>query len=335
MAKLTKTSSGKKSAGKTPGSATEDKEPKGRRIGLVTAALILIVILVIVGIGYYWFYVKPFQTNVIIVGDDTINIGYFIKRTRMDATASGDPNIMLDKLNHEILLKQGAPRYGIEATEEDIDEALREIARGESETISDSEFKEWYRQQRNETELSDAEYRDFIRTYLLRIRLHGYLAERVPTVVEQVHLHIIVLDSYEDALEVKEKLEAGADFADLAREVSVDPESGENGGDIGWAPVDILEGPFGWAVPSLAIGEISPPLRISETEMVFSLIMVSEKAAAREVDENSLLIMKVKVLEDWLVEEMRYKKIEFHGFKNGFDSETYAWIKWQLAKRER
>jgi len=32
---------------------------------------------------------------------------------------------------------------------------------------------------------------------------------------------------------------------------------------------------------------------------------------------------------------MGYKKVEFHGFNNGFDSETYYWIKAQLAKREK
>lgn len=333
MAKSTRASPGKKSTGKTPDSTTEGKEQKGRRTGLIIAASVIAAIAITVGIGIYWTQGRPLQTKIIVVGEDTINIGYFIKRIQMDITASGDPNVMLERLTHEILIKQGAPRYGIEATDADIDEALREIARGESETISDSEFKEWYRQQLNETELSDSEFKEYIRTYLLRIRLHEYLAERVPTVAEQVHLHVIVLESYEDALEVKEKLDAGADFADLAREVSIDPTSKENGGAVGWLPVDVLDNPFSWAVANLAIGEVSEPLRASET--AFSIITVSEKAVAREVDEEYLQILQAKVIEDWLVQEMRQTKIEFHGFNNGFDSDTYAWIQWQLARREK
>ena len=331
MAQFTKASRGKRSVRKPPDSTTEGKEQKGRRTRLITASLIIAIILVVVGVGYYLIYVKPFQTKVIVVGEDTINIGYFIKRIRMDITASGDPNVMLERLTHEILIKQGAPRYGIEVTDDDITEALKEMARGQSETISDSEFKEWYRQQLNETELTDSEYRDLTHTLVLAQRLHEYLAERVPTVAEQVHLHIIVLESYEDALEVQEKLDAGADFADLAREVSIDEETRENGGDLEWVPVEILEGQFEWAVLNLDIGEASEPLRTGE--LAFSIITISEKAAAREVDEDALEIMKAKVLQDWLVEEMRYKKIEFHGFTNGFDSETYYWIKTQLAKR--
>ena len=333
MAQFSRTSSGRKLAKKAPTPTTEGKEQKGRRTWIITVVLVLIVIMAVVGIGYYWFYVKPFQTKVIIVGEDSINIGYFIKRLRMDAAAGGDPNIMLERLTHEVLIRQGAPRYGFEATEEDIDEALRQMAQGESEAISDSEFKEWYRQQLNETEFSNAEYRELTATFVLASKLQEYLAERVPTVAEQVYLHIIILETYEEALEVKEKLDAGADFAELARELSLDTTSGENGGDIGWIPVDVLESPFDWAIPNLDIGVVSDPLRTGETS--FSLIMISEKAVAREVEEGYLEVLKAKVLDDWLVEEMGYKKVEFHGFNNGFDSETYYWIKAQLAKREK
>ncbi len=331
MAQSTKASRSKRAAGKTPDSATEGKEPKGRRARLIIAASVIAAIAITVVIGIYWTQGRPLQTKIIVVGEDTINIGYFIKRLQMDTTASGDPNLMLETLAHEMLIRQGAPRYGIEVTEEDVDEALREIARGESGTISDSEFKAWYRQQLNETELSNSEYRELARTLLLANRLQEYLAERVPSVAEQVHLHIILLESYEKALEVKEELDTGADFAEVAREVSIDGQTRENGGDLGWLPVDILEGSVGWAVSNLDTGEISEPVGISEE--VFSIIKVSEKAVAREVEEDYLQVMKDKALDSWLVEEMNYKKIEFHGFNNGFDSETYYWIRTQLAKR--
>ncbi|GAJ14605.1 unnamed protein product, partial [marine sediment metagenome] len=119
-------------------------------------------------------------------------MAYFIKRARLATGAQDAISSTLQGLTDELLIKQGAPRYGIEATPEDIDQELRRIARGESETISESEFKEWYRQQLNESKLSNSEYRDLIYTGLLAAHLYGYLAERVPTVTEHVHLHAIV-----------------------------------------------------------------------------------------------------------------------------------------------
>ncbi len=146
MNQSTRAPSGKKSAGKTPSSTTEDTEKKGRRRGFLIASLIIVVLAIAIGIGYYLIYVRPLQTKIIVVGEDSINIGYFIKRLRMEITAGvgGDPTVMLETLTHEILVRQGAPRYGIEATDDDIDETLREIARGQSEAISDSEFNSIY-----------------------------------------------------------------------------------------------------------------------------------------------------------------------------------------------
>jgi hypothetical protein len=61
---------------------------------------------------------------------------------------------------------------------------------------------------------------------------------------------------------------------------------------------------------------------------------VKEKAAARQISEQALEILKSRVLERWLLEEKKANTIKFHGFNNGFDSETHAWITWQLSKRK-
>ena len=61
--------------------------------------------------------------------------------------------------------------------------------------------------------------------------------------------------------------------------------------------------------------------------------MVSEKADAREVDEEHLPILRARVLKGWFSEEWGLHDIQYHGFSNGFDSETYAWVNWQLSKK--
>ena len=344
MAQFTKTSSRRKLLKKPPSSEAADTERKGRKQGLIIASLIIMVIAAVVGIGYYLIYAAPFQQTIIVVDDTSINMRYFLKRTQM---ASEDPMTMLGNLTNELIIKKVAPQppYNIEVTAEDIDETLREIARGESETISDSEFREWHRQQLNETGLSDSEYKDLMRTLLLRAGLHMYLAERMPTVAEQVHLHAIFVESYEDAEAIRARWEAGEDFADLAREVSTDEASVENGGEIGWFPYGVLDDTFSYVALNLAVGEVSQPVpieqaqteevspeEVSPEEVTYALIMVSEKADAREVDENYLPILQSKALDEWLINESQFHKVEFHGRNNGFDSETAAWIGWQLQR---
>ncbi len=60
--------------------------------------------------------------------------------------------------------------------------------------------------------------------------------------------------------------------------------------------------------------------------------MVSEKADAREIDEEPLQTLKANALNAWLAEEINLHEVEWHGRKNGFDSVTLAWINYQLSK---
>jgi len=313
---------------KAPGSKATDSDQKGRRTPYIIALVVVAVILIIFGFFYNQEYVAPFRRTIITVDGTSIDMGYFLKRSRL---AGADPFVMLDTLTNELLIKQGAPRYVGEVTPEDIDRELRRIARGGSETISESEFKEWYRQQLNETRFSESEYRELIYTGVLAARLHEYLAERVPTVAEQVHLHIILFETYEDAEKIRARWEAGEDFADLAREASIDELSREKGGDMGWLPRGVMESTFDYVAFSLSPGDVSEPLPYvsepSSTQVLYYLLMVSEKADARELDEDSLQRLRGRVLEDWLSEGKKFYEISFN-----FNSEIYAWLNWQLSK---
>jgi parvulin-like peptidyl-prolyl isomerase len=297
--------------------------------------VVIVLILIIVGVSYYFREDARYKRLTIITVDDiTINMDYFLMRTRL---ADADAMVMLERLTNEQLIKIEAPRYVAEVTPEDIDETLRRVARGESETISESEFKGWYRQLLNEIGLSDSEYKEIVATSLLTARLHAYLAERVPTVAEQVHLHSALL-STEEVAEIWEKGDAGENTEELISEIWQDKQSEGTVEDLGWLPRGVLPPGFDQVAFNLTIDDVSEPLvyvsdpTSTEPETFYYLLMVSEKAEAREIDENHLQILKAQALDDWLVEEIKFHEIGWHGLKNGFDSETYAWISWQLAK---
>ena len=327
MPQLKKTSPGNNPTGKAPSSKAVARDRKGRRTAFIIASVVIVLILIIVGVSLYM-NSAPFRRIIITVDDISINMDYFLMRTRL---AGADPMAMLQPLTDEQLIKIAAPRYGIEVSPEDTDQALREIASGEGETISESEFKEWYRQLLNEIGLSDSEYRDYIDMLLLRARLHEYLAERVSPVAEQRHLHAVLL-STEEAEKIWEKVEEGEDLDKLTREVWQDKELEGKVDDLGWLPRGVLLPGFDQVLfVDLTIGDVSKPLAYvsdpESTEMVYYLFMVSEEAAAREVDEDSLQILKARVLDDWLLEEIKFHEIEWN-----FNSEISAWINWQLAK---
>lgn len=71
--------------------------------------------------------------------------------------------------------------------------------------------------------------------------------------------HILV-GTREEAEEIIRELEAGADFATLAKEKSTGP-SGPNGGNLGWFTEGQMVKPFEEAVTALEPGEISEPVQ--------------------------------------------------------------------------
>ncbi len=82
--------------------------------------------------------------------------------------------------------------------------------------------------------------------------------------------------------------------------------------------------------------EISDESVIKQVSQLLNEIDLSD-SEYREMVATSLLaarlqILKAQALDVWLFEEIKFHEVEWHGIKNGFDSETLAWINWQLSK---
>ncbi|MBI4296018.1 MAG: peptidylprolyl isomerase [Chloroflexi bacterium] len=302
------------------------RERKAKQTAYLVAALLVVVILAIIGIFYYQAYVAPFRRPIITVGDTRIRMDYFLMRTRL---AGADPMNIMQQLTNELLIRQGAPQFGISVTTQDVDRELRRIASGGDSSMSESAFKEWYRQELEHKRVSDARYREVVQSSMLAVRLQEYLAERVSTVVPQVRLSAIFVNTEAEARKVVERWQTGEDFAKLARELSTDAASQANGGDLGWMPRGVAI--FDNAAFSLEVGKISQPLAqvtdASSPPSFYYVLLVTEKAEARQVDEQYLPVLRSRALDDWLNTEVSRHEVTWN-----FNSEIYAWINYQLAK---
>lgn len=101
--------------------------------------------------------------------------------------------------------------------------------------------------------------------------------------VEYNAAHILV-DEEAKANELKSQIEAGADFAELAKANSTDTGSGANGGALGWFGKGMMVKPFEDAVVAAEIGKVSGPV---QSQFGWHLILVNEtrQAAAPSLDE--------------------------------------------------
>ena len=84
--------------------------------------------------------------------------------------------------------------------------------------------------------------------------------------------HLLV-ETEEEALAAKARVDGGEAFADVARDVSTGP-SGPNGGNLGWFGAGQMVTPFEDAVMNMDVGAVSDPV---ETQFGFHVINLIEK----------------------------------------------------------
>jgi len=108
------------------------------------------------------------------------------------------------------------------------------------------------------------------------------IAERVKLMNTEVSAqHVLVADE-ETALEVKKKIDGGADFAEIAKEYSTEPKAQESGGDLGWFGYGTMLPEFQDAAFSLELNKTSEPV---QTQEGFHIIKVTDK---REIKEDKV-----------------------------------------------
>lgn len=100
-----------------------------------------------------------------------------------------------------------------------------------------------------------------------------------------------------EALEIKELLDEGEDFAEVAEEYSQDEGSASKGGDLGWFGKGDMVEPFEKTAFSLDIGQISEPVK---TQFGWHLIKVSDrkKEKGEEKVEANHILLKVRPSEE-------------------------------------
>jgi peptidyl-prolyl cis-trans isomerase C len=125
---------------------------------------------------------------------------------------------------------------------------------------------------------------------------------RFKDAVEQTEYNAahILVDTEEKAIALKAEIEAGADFAEVAKANSTDGAAA-NGGDLGWFGVGMMVKPFEDAVLAAEVGKVTGPVK---TDFGWHLLIVKETRVAAQptIDE----------LRDELAAEVETKALEAH-----------------------
>jgi parvulin-like peptidyl-prolyl isomerase len=145
---------------------------------------------------------------------------------------------------------------------------------------------------------TETDFRTEIEQSLVRERVEkAFGEERVPVNQEQIHARHILVGTPDQAAEIKQQLDGGADFAELARTRTIDSGTMSTDGDLGWFTRGMMDSLFEAAAFALEPGQISSPVQTSNG---FHIIQVLERDPARPVAEAQLQALRRKAFSDAL-----------------------------------
>lgn len=225
------------------------RQRRRQRIILGLGALIVATVLGIMGVGWFISTYQPLHQVVVKVNNTEFNMDYYVKM--LEFYGKGQPVNYIYALADEIVVVIGR------------NELIRRGALGLGIVVSDQEAEEELAS--HDPPFNDA-HRDIVRTQLLVSKLLDRRFEQtVPMLAEQRHIMAMFLESESQAAEVRARVEAGEDFADLAAELSLDGFSKDEDGDLGWHPEDIFVELLATSIPAeyafgLETGVLSQPL---------------------------------------------------------------------------
>lgn len=139
--------------------------------------------------------------------------------------------------------------------------------------LTSEAFEEQYREyldtMRRETGITEAQYRERIRTSILIEKLQAYFADQVPTEEEQVYVRQVLLPTEEEANQAKQEIEGGKSFEEVARALAA-----KQAGDLGFIERGDTVAEFEEVAFSLEPGTISDPV---QSEYGWHVIEVLER----------------------------------------------------------
>ena len=208
---------------------------------------------------------------------------------------------VLDSMIEQVLIKQAATQEGVVISEDELDSAIRESI---EEGGGQASFEAWLR-------TSDLTYEDFrgeIRFQLLALAIFERVTGSIPITADQVHARHIVVNTEEEAQAILTQLQAGEDFAALARQRSQDQNTKEAGGDLGFFHRGQLISPeVEEAAFALSPGQISEVVR---SQFGYHIVQVLEKAPDRPLPPELLNALREQTFARWMQEQWDSATIE-------------------------
>ncbi|MFZ0545879.1 MAG: SurA N-terminal domain-containing protein [Candidatus Promineifilaceae bacterium] len=213
----------------------------------------------------------------------------------LGATGANYSQIVIDTLIEQELISQAAAANGVAVTEEEVNARLTDLQQASG---SPENFAAWLQT----NQWTEEQFREAITAELLTQKMIETVTADVPFAAEQIHARYIRVDDPTLAQTLLDQINGGADFAELARQNSLDP-SAAAGGDMGF-----------FSAGSLLVPELEAPafaLQPGQTSQVipatnfdgmptYYILQVIERDPQRPFEGNQRSILLEQAVSSWI-----------------------------------
>ena len=200
------------------------------------------------------------------------------------------------------LIQQGAQRFEQQKqvptstftpSKADIDKALDVFKKSFPENEKYSDFL-------SKNGLSESDIRGFVQIQLRRDKMESYLQSQMKSPTRQVHLRNIEVNTQADAESVLSQIKKTGDWTELAKKYSLDVDSKNQGGDLGWIATGMGDAgiEIWWNDPARKANDISGPLH--DASGTWDITQILGFDDNRALDAQKLSDAKSNILPHWL-----------------------------------
>jgi len=238
--------------------------------GRSTTVVAVAATLVIAGVGGFFLGSRTGQSGSGAEVVATVNGEKITQAELYQRLVDGHGQETLDNIILSRLVNQEAAKAGVQVTDAEFEAELANV----KESFGGESMYQLYLQQY--FGMTDAQFRDYLRmqmtaTAVLKKQLapddatlkRHFDEQQASEETRQIMARHILVATEEEARDIKAQLDAGADFAALAREKSTDTGSTANGGDLGLFGKGDMVAEFENAAFALGDGQISEPVQSS------------------------------------------------------------------------
>ncbi|MEX1255353.1 MAG: peptidylprolyl isomerase [Dehalococcoidia bacterium] len=311
----------KTQSGRPRASRRTDPEQMSRILLVGGVAAVLLIAAGVIAFGWYQTEIKPGGKTVLQVGKQEYSLNALTRRAKLTVNentifqqpqyAQALPETVMLQLEREAkLIERANTLNDITVTEDEIDAKIKETGALAADADPGA-FAAEFGKQLAASGLHRDEFRQKIRADLLEQKLRNYYLYLSPAEEPQVRARVILVADRNEGRQVLERLDAGEDFATVAREVSQDTTSAEKGGEMDWTtrgafPDDKVE--------DFLFADAQPGDRseVIDTSVGAYIVELIERADSRALDDTQKQLVADRELEDWFKAQDDELTIERH-----------------------